>query len=109
MSEKCYTALAACTEENIMSIIIGVDVGGTQIRAAQFDENLSMIDQPHRQHTYPDGDEKAEAKQKYPQEELEQIVFDRLITAIREVMPADKNEVRGVGLALPGPVSSELG
>lgn len=92
-----------------MNMMIGVDVGGTQIRAAQFDESLNMLGKTHFTDTYPGKISKADALNQYSQDELESLVFDRLIAAIREVLPANKSEVRGVGLALPGPVSSEAG
>src|SRR5678816_2266837 len=93
-----------------MKSIIGVDVGGTRLRAARFDGDLNLIPGTRTdQDTYPDQMNKQEATQKFSSEDLHNIVFGRLIDTIRRVLPADKSEVRGIGLALPGPVNSDSG
>ncbi len=72
------------------SYFIGVDLGGTNIRAARFT----------RQSHIP------EAKTKRPTEAAggPDNVYRRLEEAIRAVAPADLAEVAGVGIALPGPL-----
>ncbi len=77
------------------SYSIGVDLGGTNIRTARFT----------RQSHIP------EAKTKRPTEAAEgpENVYRRLEEAIREVAPANLDEVAGVGIALPGPVDPYQG
>jgi len=91
-----------------MKTIIGVDVGGTQIRAARFESNLEVVE-VHKTETYPGGVAKVDAEKQYSSEDLQKIVFERLVEAISKVLPADKSEVQGIGLALPGPVNSDSG
>jgi glucokinase len=105
-----YTVPGPHPEKITMQTIIGVDVGGTQLRAARFDNDLNMIPGTRTdQDTYPDQMGKQEASQKFSSEDLHNIVFGRLIDTIRRVLPEDKSEVRGIGLALPGPVNSDSG
>jgi glucokinase len=87
---------------------IGVDVGGHRIRAARFDEQ-NEIQASEKTDTYPGGGSLAKALETHSQQELQRIVLDRLIEAIRKVLPDNRDEVSGIGLALPGPVNDETG
>lgn len=71
------------------SVYIGVDVGGTSLRAARFIGQSSTPDAQHKIPTQVGGD--AEGG------------LDRLKQAIREVAP-DLANVAALGLGLPGPV-----
>lgn len=74
--------------------IIGVDLGGTQMRAARFDCQLNMLDrvaEPTRAHQGPD------------------IVVPRLLDVIASVMPDDIQSVAGVGVSVPGPINPHAG
>lgn len=78
-----------------MTYFIGVDVGGTNLRAARF-----VTDS----HT-------PEAKAKTPTlaSKGRETVLGRLERVIRDVCPADMSQVAGVGLAIPGPVNPQTG
>ena len=76
-----------------MRHIIGVDVGGTQLRAARFDENLAMLGDPVRFESPADPDK----------------FLARLFEVIRAVMPSQPHTVMGVGVGLPGPLDIKAG
>lgn len=74
--------------------IVGVDVGGTLLRAACFDAELTMIERAEQ----PTGaDQGSEA------------VLERLIETIRQVLPEQPETLAGIGLALPGPLDPGQG
>jgi len=77
------------------SIYIGVDLGGTNIRAARFSGD----------HHHPESKSKRPtlAHQGYT------AVMQHIEQTIREVGPANLNEVAGVGIAGPGPLDPYLG
>ncbi|MGB1288279.1 MAG: ROK family protein, partial [Aggregatilineales bacterium] len=74
-------------------IIIGVDLGGTRIRAACLDEKLNLLE---RRETLTKADGGLDA------------TLDRIKSLIHEVMPDDKT-VRGIGISAPGPLNPETG
>jgi glucokinase len=78
-----------------MTYFIGVDVGGTNLRAARFK------DQSHT----------PEAKAKTPTLAAKgrDTVLGRLERVIRDVCPDDISQVTGIGLAIPGPVNPQTG
>ncbi len=77
-----------------MKTIIGVDVGGTWLRAARFDEELNLLERAEQEtRTELGGD----------------IVFDRLVETIRQVLPESPNDLLGIGLVLPGPIDPYAG
>lgn len=69
---------------------IGVDVGGTSIRAARFTGHTA----------------EPEAKTKIPTQAAQgrENVLGRIEQAIREVMPSDSEQVAGIGITAPGPL-----
>ncbi len=74
--------------------IIGVDLGGTQMRAARFDAQLNVIERvanPTLAHEGPAS------------------VTSRLLDTIAEVMPADCDSVKGIGVSVPGPINPHNG
>lgn len=75
--------------------IIGVDLGGTQMRAARFDTDLNILErqaEPTHAHEGPD------------------VVMPRLLDLIRDVMPSDGLEsVLGIGISVPGPINPHTG
>jgi len=77
------------------SYFIGVDLGGTNVRAARF---------TRQSHT-------PEAKTKIPTEGARGVdhVYGRIEAAIREVAPSDLALVAGVGIAVPGPTDPYAG
>ncbi len=77
-----------------MPHIIGVDVGGTLLRAARFDFDLNLLERT-QQHT--------------PGEQGPDATLERLYETIRQVMPDDPDDVAGIGVALPGPLDAEAG
>lgn len=76
-------------------IYIGVDVGGTSLRAARFTGHQPNPDQKIKTPTQPDGDPAG--------------VLDRLERAIRDVAPPGLDGVAAIGLGIPGPVDPRLG
>ncbi|MBN1309869.1 MAG: ROK family protein [Anaerolineae bacterium] len=77
-----------------MQTIIGVDVGGTLLRAARYDLDLNVlerVEQPTR------ADLGGEA------------VLERLYQVIRQVLPESPDTSIGIGVALPGPVDMDKG
>ncbi len=78
-----------------MTYFIGVDVGGTHLRAARF---------AGQTHT-------PEAKAKSPTLAAKgrEMVLQRLERVIRDVCPEDLSQVAGIGLAIPGPVNPQTG
>jgi glucokinase len=68
-------------------VIIGVDLGGTQMRAARFDPTLELLDrwaEPTRAQEGPDR------------------VIPRLLDLIERVMPDDRSRVMGIGVSAHG-------
>jgi glucokinase len=77
------------------SIFIGVDVGGTSIRAARFNGHTHIPD----------------AKTKSPTQSAKgpEAVMQRIEKIIREVAPPDLDGVAGVGIIAPGPLDPFTG
>ena len=75
-------------------LIVGVDLGGTQIRAALADAQGEIIQQVSRPTM---ADEGLEA------------VLERIKESIRQVLPADIGQVSAVGVAAPGPLNPRRG
>jgi glucokinase len=78
-----------------MTYFIGVDVGGTNLRAARFN---GLAHAP-------------EAKAKTPTMAAKgrDVVLQRLEKVIRDVCPDELAQVAGIGLAIPGPVNPQTG
>lgn len=72
---------------------IGVDLGGTRIRAALLDENLRIL---NRVETLTLADEGLEP------------TLQRVKDQIRQVMPSDQ-EIEGIGISAPGALNPETG
>ena len=75
-------------------VIIGVDLGGTQMRVARFNAALDLLDrwaEPTRAHEGPDR------------------VIPRLLDLIARAMPDDHGVVRGLGVSGPGPINPRTG
>lgn len=77
-----------------MRFIVGVDVGGTLLRAARFDRNLVLLERTEQRTQSGEGTE---------------AVIDRLIETIRQVLPEAPEDLAGVGLAMPGPLDPAAG
>ena len=74
--------------------IIAVDLGGTQLRAARYDEALRL---QARQSVLTGADEGLQA------------VLGRIKRIIRMVMPANGETALGIGISAPGPLNSNTG
>jgi len=71
-------------------MIIGVDLGGTRIRAARLNQHLDILE---RVETLTLADTGAEA------------TLNRIKEQIRRVMSDDKNSIEGIGISAPGPLN----
>lgn len=74
--------------------IIGVDLGGTQLRAARFDPELNILQReavPTEAHRGVDH------------------VVARMQDVIARVLPSDRGDVAGVGISAPGPINPRTG
>ncbi len=77
-----------------MKSIIGVDVGGTLLRAARYDENLNQLERVEQPTLASRGRD---------------VVLDRLYETIRQVLPERPEDLLGIGIALPGPLDVQAG
>jgi glucokinase len=71
-------------------VIIGVDLGGTLMRAARFDPALNLLDY---------------AAELTLDEEGQDSVIRRLLALIERVIPQDRSSVLGIGISAPGPIN----
>lgn len=72
-------------------ILIGVDLGGTRLRAAGLDPNLNILERHETLTQAKDGKE---------------AVLERIKQIIRETLPMDdQTSVRGIGISVPGPTN----
>lgn len=74
--------------------VIGVDLGGTQMRVARLDSSLEVLErwaEPTRAHEGPDR------------------VIPRMLDLIARVMPDDPASVMGIGVSAPGPINPRTG
>jgi glucokinase len=76
------------------AVIIGVDLGGTQIRAARLSRHLDILDMYKTKTLAPEGLEPT---------------FARIVDAIRKVWPTDGTPVAGIGISAPGPLNPITG
>lgn len=76
------------------STIIGVDLGGTQMRAARFDEDLNILERVAEPTQARQGRDK---------------VIERLLDVIARVVPEDTNSLSGIGVSVPGPINPHEG
>ncbi len=74
--------------------IIAVDLGGTQIRTARYDSELNIL---QRENTLT-------AAEMGPQSTVE-----RVKAYIEKVMPANDDEIQGIGISSPGPLNPKTG
>lgn len=74
--------------------IIGVDLGGTQMRAARFDDELNLLDRVAEPTLAVQGPD---------------VVIERLLALIERVCPPDPALVEGIGVSAPGPINPRTG
>lgn len=75
-------------------VVIGLDLGGTQIRAARLDPALNIL---HREDMLTLADEGLEP------------TLQRIKEAIYKVLPEDRSTVKGIGISAPGPLNPLTG
>ncbi|MEO1290894.1 MAG: ROK family protein [Chloroflexota bacterium] len=75
-------------------VVIGIDLGGTRLRAGRLDKNLNFIE---RTETLTKASEGLEA------------TLQRIKDIIAQVMPEDKSTLKGIGISVPGPCNPETG
>lgn len=75
-------------------VIIGVDLGGTRVRAARLDQQLNIL---AREETLTRDEDGLEA------------TLDRIKDLIRRVLPQDGAAVSGIGISAPGPLNPITG
>jgi glucokinase len=76
------------------NVIIGVDLGGTQMRAARFDDQLALLERKAEPTHANEGPDK---------------MVPRLLDLIASVMPDDLANVDGIGISVPGPINPHAG
>ncbi len=74
--------------------IIGVDLGGTQMRAAKFDIELNILERVAGPTLAAEGPDR---------------VIERLLDLIARVVPQDPLSVLGIGVSAPGPINPRAG
>lgn len=74
--------------------IVGVDLGGTRIRAARFDLDLNLVERVETLTLAHEG--------YHP-------TLERIMAQIERVWPAASDEVLGIGVSAPGPVNPTTG
>jgi glucokinase len=74
--------------------IIGVDLGGTNVRAARLDQDLQI--------------EQREEENTRSSEGFESTI-ERIKALIHKVMPQDRSQVAGIGISAPGPLNPITG
>lgn len=78
----------------MMDVVIGVDLGGTRLRAGRLDKQLNIIE---RTEMLTKADEGRDA------------TIERIRDIIRQVLPEDKTTLLGIGISVPGPCNPETG
>ena len=76
-----------------MTYILAFDFGGTRVRAALFDASMQMVDRAETLTLVPEG---------------EAAVIQRIIATGKSVVP-DGCQLRGIGVAAPGPLDTKRG
>ncbi|MBN1681672.1 MAG: ROK family protein [Anaerolineae bacterium] len=74
--------------------IIGVDLGGTQMRAARFDDRLNILERVAEPTLAHEGFDR---------------VIERLLAVIARIVPDDCESVQGIGVSAPGPIDPHSG
>lgn len=75
-------------------VVIGVDLGGTRLRAGRLDKQLNIIE---RAEMLTKADEGLDA------------TIGRIKDIIKEVLPEGKSSLLGIGISVPGPCNPETG
>jgi glucokinase len=76
------------------NVIIGVDLGGTQMRVARFDDQLDMLERKAEPTHADEGPDR---------------MVPRLLDLIASIMPDDLDTVDGIGVSVPGPINPHAG
>ena len=75
-------------------VVIGVDLGGTRLRAGRLNEDLQILQRSEVLTAAEDGRE---------------AVINRVKNIIRDVAPDDMEALKGIGVSVPGPCNPETG
>lgn len=75
-------------------VLIGLDLGGTQIRAALLDRHLTILERYETLTLAQEGYEST---------------VQRIIDALSKVLPHDGRNVLGIGVSAPGPLNPQTG
>src|SRR5687768_2179052 len=89
-SERMFTPGGFMAED----VYIGLDLGGTRLRAARFSKELEM---QQRSETLTLAEEGPDA------------VIRRMLAQARAVWPTDGSRVAGIGISAPGPINPFTG
>ncbi len=84
------------------SVIIGVDLGGTRLRAAKLDERLNVLE---RDEVLTHGDENSGLTP----EAIKDATLERMRELIARMLPTDGTPVLGIGVSAPGPSNPKTG
>src|SRR5664279_474148 len=83
------------SEEPMSEYVVGVDLGGTRMRAALLDHNLALVDRKEVLTRAEQGHEKTLA---------------RMQDLVRTILPTDPEaHVAGIGISAPGPSNPNTG
>src|SRR5262245_47413602 len=75
-------------------VYIGVDLGGTRVRAARFTYELEMLARTEAPSLAKVGKE---------------AVIERIFSEVQTVWPTDGSKVAGIGVTAPGPTNPKIG
>lgn len=75
-------------------VVIGVDLGGTRLRAGRLDTQLNFLE---RTEMFTKADEGLDA------------TLGRIKDIIKQVLPEDIRTLKGIGISVPGPCNPETG
>ena len=75
-------------------VVIGVDLGGTRLRAGRLDKQLNILE---RTEMLTKADEGLDA------------TIDRIKNIINQVLPDEQDNLLGIGVSVPGPTNPETG
>jgi glucokinase len=76
------------------NVMIGVDLGGTQMRVARYDSQFNLLERQAELTLAEEGPDR---------------MVPRLLDLIARVMPEDLADIDGIGVSVPGPINPHAG